>query len=233
MDQGKIICKQLKSIRRSIAAENDIALEIPECTFEGECNGTCPRCEYELQYLEQELTKRSVLGKAAMVAGVTLSLAATANTLSAQNVTPATVTPDIKEIVMDSCRLSGVVKDSQTDEPLIGASVILAKENTIVTGVRTDFYGKFSITIPRGHYKMSFFYIGYINHTIEVDLNTDTMVLPDVSISKSEQYATGITVETGSRMVGMVAPVEKIRSFEQTPSGATFSSDAIDRMPTK
>lgn len=62
-------------MRRRIADENGIQLEIKECTFKGECRGTCPRCEAEVQYLESELEKRIRLGKVATVAGVALGLA--------------------------------------------------------------------------------------------------------------------------------------------------------------
>ena len=63
-------------MRRRIAEENDIPLEIRECTYKGECSGTCPRCEAEVQYLERELEKRLRLGKVATVAGLALGLAA-------------------------------------------------------------------------------------------------------------------------------------------------------------
>ncbi len=78
-ENGKSICKQLKEIRRRVADENDIPLEQHECTYQGECDGTCPRCEAEVQYLEHELHRRMTLGKAAAVAGVTLSLASFAS----------------------------------------------------------------------------------------------------------------------------------------------------------
>lgn len=73
MNRGKNICKVLKDVRRKVARENDIPLEIPECTFDGECRGTCPRCEAEVRYLEQELRKRKSLGKAVTIAGIALS----------------------------------------------------------------------------------------------------------------------------------------------------------------
>lgn len=75
MTRGKNICNQLKAVRRSIAEENGIALEIPECTHKGPCPGTCPRCESEVQYLETELEKRVRMGKVATVAGLALGLA--------------------------------------------------------------------------------------------------------------------------------------------------------------
>ena len=62
-------------VRRKIAEENDIPLEIKECTYEGPCRGTCPRCEAEVRYLERELENRIRLGRVATVAGVALGLA--------------------------------------------------------------------------------------------------------------------------------------------------------------
>jgi len=70
--RGKNTCKILKEIRRQIALENDIELVISECTYQGDCLGTCPKCEAEVRYLEHELAKRQALGKAAMVAGLSL-----------------------------------------------------------------------------------------------------------------------------------------------------------------
>ena len=71
---GKSKCRILKDIRRQIAEDNDIAYITSECTFQGECSGTCPKCEAELQYLEKELQKRQAAGKAIAVAGIAASL---------------------------------------------------------------------------------------------------------------------------------------------------------------
>jgi len=45
-----------------------------ECKFQGECSGTCPKCEAELRYLEEELKKRQKAGKAIAVAGIAAAL---------------------------------------------------------------------------------------------------------------------------------------------------------------
>ncbi len=70
MARGKQTCKILKEIRKQIAAENDIKLVIEECTYQGDCKGTCPKCEAEVRYLERELEKRQRMGKAAVIAGM-------------------------------------------------------------------------------------------------------------------------------------------------------------------
>ena len=74
---GKQKCKLLREIRRKIADENDIPLATEECRYQGDCRGTCPRCESELRYLEQQLEKRRSIGKRVTVSALALGMAAT------------------------------------------------------------------------------------------------------------------------------------------------------------
>ena len=71
---GKSKCKILKDIRRQIAQDNDIEFVTAECKYQGDCSGTCPKCEAEVRYLEQELAKRQAAGKAIAVAGIAAAL---------------------------------------------------------------------------------------------------------------------------------------------------------------
>lgn len=73
--KGKEKCRILKQIRQKIADENDISYITSECTHQGECRGTCPKCESELRYLEAELEKRQRLGKAVAVAALVTGIA--------------------------------------------------------------------------------------------------------------------------------------------------------------
>lgn len=75
---GKSRCKILKEIRRQIAESNDIAFVTSECKYQGDCKGTCPKCESEVRYLERELEARRKKGLA-----ITLTGLATAATLTA------------------------------------------------------------------------------------------------------------------------------------------------------
>ena len=77
MTRGKKTCRILKEIRKQIAEKNDIEYVTSECTFQWECEGTCPKCESELRYLENELNKRRQLGKVVAIAGISLGLAST------------------------------------------------------------------------------------------------------------------------------------------------------------
>jgi hypothetical protein len=74
MFTGKKRCKILKEIRRQIAVNNDIEFVTSECKHQGDCLGTCPKCEAEVRYLERELEKRMKLGKAVAVAGLAVAL---------------------------------------------------------------------------------------------------------------------------------------------------------------
>ncbi len=78
--KGKSKCKILKDIRKQIAKENDIEFITSECKHKGDCLGTCPKCEAEVRYLEEELKKRKQAGKKIAVAGI-----AAAFTLSASS----------------------------------------------------------------------------------------------------------------------------------------------------
>ena len=71
---GKSKCKVLKDIRKKIAEANDIAYVTSDCKYQGECSGTCPKCEAEVRYLEEELAKRKNLGKIVAVAGIAATL---------------------------------------------------------------------------------------------------------------------------------------------------------------
>lgn len=76
MTKGKSICNVLKTIRKQVADANEIKYEPRECHHEGECRGTCPACEAEVRYIEQQLNIRRQLGKAVAVVGISAGLAA-------------------------------------------------------------------------------------------------------------------------------------------------------------
>ncbi len=76
MKYGKHVCKTLKAIRSEIAAANGIDYTPNKCTHKGDCTGTCPMCEQEVRWLEKQLRVRRALGKAVLVAGLSLSLGA-------------------------------------------------------------------------------------------------------------------------------------------------------------
>jgi hypothetical protein len=67
--------------------------------------------------------------------------------------------------------LSGYVRDSLSQESLIGAAITVKGQSR---GINTNAYGFFSITLPEGDYTLSFSFVGYMPMDIEVSLRQNT-----------------------------------------------------------
>ena len=127
MAKGKQTCKILKEIRKQIAEDNDINLVIEECTYQGDCQGTCPRCEAEVRYLERELEKRQRIGKVAVFAGMSLGTIFAASSCDATKPVPGkeplagdvvAVAPEPPKEVKDTIpELVGIVRMLQITYP--------------------------------------------------------------------------------------------------------------------
>ena len=127
MRRGKHICETLKGIRSEIAQANGIEYRPEECHHEGDCAGTCPKCESETRWLERQLSIRRKLGKAVTIAGLSVALGTTATSCDmAERVhekvleTFNNIRPDDTEgEVPDTMRLEGevAVDDSLMCQP--------------------------------------------------------------------------------------------------------------------
>lgn len=188
MNKGKDICKELKAVRRQIAEENGIPLEIPECTYNGPCKGTCPRCESEVRFLENALADRLRRGKVATVAGLALGLAVSSG-VKAQSVTP-TPDPSLREgtagvgSVEQCCgTLKGRVVDLKTGETLPFCKVSLRQGDTVVSSGATDFDGMYTLKkIPFGDYTLAVQQMGYVVFEQGVTVAKQGFTVMDVSL---------------------------------------------------
>lgn len=82
---GKEKCEIFKKLRHDIAVENGIEPENRECTYNGECSGTCPACEADAQRIEKEIGKKKHLGLKAVVAGIAAAATAVSFTSCKNN----------------------------------------------------------------------------------------------------------------------------------------------------
>ena len=122
MKKGKQTCKILKEIRKQIAAENDIKLVIEECTYQGDCLGTCPKCEAEVRYLERELEKRQRMGKVAVFAGMTIGTAITAASCG-----PLISPPNgMMENPRDTIVATDTIRNDSVEEPVLLEGEVMA-----------------------------------------------------------------------------------------------------------
>ena len=74
MDKSKITCETLKTIRKQVADANGIAYTPAKCDFEGVCTGTCPACESEREYIENQLSLKRKAGNIVKIAGLVAGL---------------------------------------------------------------------------------------------------------------------------------------------------------------
>jgi outer membrane receptor for ferrienterochelin and colicin len=87
-----------------------------------------------------------------------------------------TVKPEQQKVTF-----SGTIKDSDTGEPLIGATIYVKQ---IPAGTLTNGYGFFSLTMPKGIYEVTFSYIGFKDVTEPLDLTTSALQ-KDISMKES------------------------------------------------
>jgi len=85
--------------------------------------------------------------------------------------------------------LSGYLRDETSGEALMFANIY---PEGLKTGVTTNEYGFFSITLPEGNYKLVFSYIGYQTIKKEIILNKD--LYQNISLSPQETRIAEITV---------------------------------------
>jgi len=60
----------LKGVRQKIADANGIEYTPSVCNHQSDSVGTCPACEAEVRYLEQELEKKRLAGEPVNITGV-------------------------------------------------------------------------------------------------------------------------------------------------------------------
>ena len=157
MDKGRTICKVLKDVRQKIATENGISYHPEECHHKGECVGTCPGCEKEIRYLEEQLKNKQHSGLGLKVAGIAAGVCVTVLPMAAMVQTESKISPDLqaKTIKNDSIRavdltnghpdavlLRGKVFDTKTKEPIIGA--VVGSQDT-KKGDVTDIEGEYAV----------------------------------------------------------------------------------------
>lgn len=57
---GKDKCNLLREIRKRIATQYGLTYQPAECRHEGDCAGTCPKCDTELQDLQRQLKEKGI-----------------------------------------------------------------------------------------------------------------------------------------------------------------------------
>ena len=214
MYKGKKTCETLKSIRKQIADANEIPYEPRVCTHEGDCKGTCPACESEMRYIENQLNIRKMAGKAVKIVGLATvmtmasSVAASSETEISNDFKQEESVASNKSILEnDSSKyitIKGVVKDEK-NTPLPFVNVVI--EGTAI-GTNTDVDGNFEIEVPE-HAVLEFSSIGYMNKSIKSTNKTSNVL--NVTLLDDEESLMGDIIIVKGRFNRMYSrkPVKK------------------------
>lgn len=139
----------------------------------------------------------------------------------------------LKAEAQEKFTLSGTVSDHEGNETLIGVNLYI---NELKTGVSTNEYGFYSISVPKGNYTLIITYVGYqqrvenisLNQDIKKDikLDSDTAQLETVTV-RSDKTATNIrkpemstnklTIQQIRKMPAVMGEVDVLKSILQLP----------------
>lgn len=138
--------------------------------------------------------------------------------------------------------ISGFVKDAETGEALVGASVVTAE----LRGTSTNNYGFYSLTLPAGHYSLEYFFLGYravkksfeLNKdiSVEIEMETDQKLLQEIMISaaekenvieKSQMSEIKILPKTIDAMPGMFGEPDIIKNLQSFPGIKNYGDGSV------
>ncbi len=129
--------------------------------------------------------------------------------------------------------LSGTIADSQNNETLIGVNVTIPE---LKTGVTTNEYGFYSITVPNGTYTVQISFVGYqtVEQSVTLDKNTklnyklsgeeeqlQEVVVTDnrkaTNIRKAEMSVNKLSIQSIKKMPVVMGEVDVLKSILLLP----------------
>lgn len=206
MKKGKRICDTLKAVRQLIAKENGIIYKPRECNFTGDCSGTCPACEAEMKYLEQQLIQRKKSGLPLKLTGIAITLCASQpvfaqyhdSTIHKKDTLQQTYplkTTDLSQDCTDIIKIKGIITYQDNNTPLAGTLITLLNPDTTKTNLTalTNINGEYSIIVPR-------------NSVLEISyIGCDKQVLT----AKELKTNSNITLNDSQTLLGEIKVIKK------------------------
>lgn len=94
-----------------------------------------------------------------------------------------------KKVQDPSNRISGMVRDTETKEPLAFATVVIFQEGLFVAGRSVDEMGAFSFTqIPQGKYEMLVRFAGYDDFTFDFQYNPGKGLTVEIALREIQDF---------------------------------------------
>ncbi|MFC5410539.1 carboxypeptidase-like regulatory domain-containing protein [Larkinella bovis] len=139
--------------------------------------------------------------------------------------------------------VSGYIKDAANGEGLIGVSVFVKETSS---GVTTNSYGFYSLTLPAGTYNLVYSYVGFSKQNRTVDLTGENVRLnielqeegrelqevtvstkrEDDNVKSIEMSVNTVEMRTIQKMPALLGEVDVIRSIQLLPGVSTVGEGA-------
>lgn len=100
-----------------------------------------------------------------------------------------------------SVTISGTIKDKKSNENLIGVSIYV---KSLQKGAVTNKYGFYSLNLPRGVHEISYSYLGYGTHGIELNVKEDTV--KNIFLSEQEEALSEVIIESSTSQITLETP---------------------------
>lgn len=113
--------------------------------------------------------------------------------------------------------LSGTVTEGDTGETLMGVNILIPE---LSTGTVTNEYGYFSITLPKGEYKVRMSSLGFATENLEINLKENVKL--KISLLPDSEALDEVVIESN---------VEKLNIQSTQMSANTLTSKTIKKIP--
>lgn len=135
--------------------------------------------------------------------------------------------------------LSGYIKDKETGEELLGAIVRIVNTNN---GTATNQYGFYTLSVPKGTFKVVYSYMGYSNDTIEIKIdenirknvhlerivkNIEEIIITakanDANVKSTNVGTIDLSVEQSKKIPVLLGEADIIKSLQLLPGVSAAS----------
>ena len=115
------------------------------------------------------------------------------------------------ELTKQKFTISGTITDANSNETLIGVNISIPE---LKTGVTTNEYGFYSITLPKGNYTLQITYLGFQNVEEKIQLFQNTK--KNFKLINSEQQLKEIVVTTNKKSTNIKTPEMSVNKLSMT-----------------
>ena len=129
--------------------------------------------------------------------------------------------------------VTGIVRDAETREPLVGAAVVLKSkaDTTRVTGGVTGASGTFQIMVPPGAYSLRVEFIGYAAERRAVQVQDKTVVVESVFLKPAASQLGEVVVETQARTATQKGDTLQVNAAAYKTNPDANAEDLLRKMP--